>query len=90
MWCVNQTTYQTSYLHVVVSTFASAREVARFHVFGLQVVSDFVHIVLDITLIRGSVFQIIAVVLFRATVALVLVHRCTLSPFVERQRARAF
>jgi hypothetical protein len=86
---MNVTSYlqlRTIYLHVLQSTSASARDVARLQVFGLQMVSDFVHIVLDITLILGSASdrRMIAVVLFRATVALVLVHRYTSLDFVER------
>jgi len=81
------------YLHLVpraVPLAAKATDVTRIRVLLLERLSELILLAVDVTLCLGSLLQVITVVLCRATIALVLVHRRTLESLVIRQWSRAF
>lgn len=78
------------YVLPLVAHPTDACEVAGVRVLVLELLVDRVFLAVDVTLVLGSLAQVIAVVFRRATVALLLVHRLTAEEIVIHQRARAF
>lgn len=79
-----------SHLHSVAPVvLANATYVARIRILLLQLFTDLVRLVVDVTLVLGPFFQVIAVVLYRATVTLLFVLRLAAQQLVMHQRAGA-